>query len=352
MEPCVQDVSDLEKSLPSGPVSTWTLDSIHSDVYPFLDASPDSNSSVPDDIFKEFTSVFLKKQSEKLPIHREFDCTIDLVPNAAPHHGKIYQLTREEDKVMQDWIAENLAKGFIRNSSSPSWCAVFLCETKRQTTALHGLPGLNKNTIKDRNPIPLISEMLRTLSYRKGLHYLWTYAELTIFCESRRVTNPKLRSSRKYGQFEFLVMPFGLANAPAQFQRMMNTLFRDSIGKFVLVYLDDIVIYSEDLEKHKEHVKSVLTILRANGLYCKLEKCHFYQQEISYLGYVISPNGICMDSAKVKALQDWPTPRKLRDYPSAFGVCQFLSDSHSELFQYDLPLDETSQERHTILLGC
>ncbi|KAH9263371.1 hypothetical protein BASA83_013262 [Batrachochytrium salamandrivorans] len=87
MEPYVQDVLDLEKSLPSGPVSTWNLDSIHSDVYPFLDASPDSNSSVPADIFKEFTSVFSKKQSEKLPIHREFDCTIDLVPNAAPHHG-------------------------------------------------------------------------------------------------------------------------------------------------------------------------------------------------------------------------------------------------------------------------
>ncbi|KAH9249910.1 hypothetical protein BASA81_012283 [Batrachochytrium salamandrivorans] len=130
MEPCVQDVSDLEKSLPSGPVSTWTLDSIHSDVYPFLDASPDSNSSVPDDIFKEFTSVFSKKQSEKLPIHREFDCTIDLVPNAAPHHGKIYQLTREEDKVMQDWIAENLAKGFIRNSSSPHGAPCFFVKQK------------------------------------------------------------------------------------------------------------------------------------------------------------------------------------------------------------------------------
>ncbi|KAH6584021.1 hypothetical protein BASA61_007784 [Batrachochytrium salamandrivorans] len=104
--------------------------------------------------------------------------------------------------------------------------------------------GLNKNTIKDRNPIPLISEMLRTLSIGK-VFTTWTCAELTIFCESRRVTNPKLRSSRSMGQFEFLVMPFGLANAPAQFQRMMNTLFRDSIGKFVLVYLDDIVVYSE-----------------------------------------------------------------------------------------------------------
>ncbi|KAH9264032.1 hypothetical protein BASA83_012503 [Batrachochytrium salamandrivorans] len=209
MEPCVQDASDLEKGLPSGPVSTWTLDSIHSDVYPFLDASPDSNLSVPDDILKEFTSVFSKKQSEKLPIHREFDCTIDLVPNAAPHHGKIYQLTREEDKVMQDWIAENLAKGFIRN------------------------------------------KMLRTLSIGK----VFTTLDLRGAYNLLRIKEgdePKTAFITKYGQFEFLVMPFGLANAPAQFQRMMNTLFRDSIGKFILVYLDDIVVYSEDLEKHKE----------------------------------------------------------------------------------------------------
>ncbi|KAH9245139.1 hypothetical protein BASA81_017394 [Batrachochytrium salamandrivorans] len=267
---------------------------------------------------RSFTSVFSKKQSEKLPIHREFDCTIDLVPNAAPHHGKIYQLTREEDKVMQDWIAENLAKGFIRNKHHQG--------SESDSLSYQKCSGLSPS-----------GKVFTT----------WTYAEPYNLLRIKEGDEPKTAFITKYGQFEFLVMPFGLANAPAQFQRMMNTLFRDSIGKFVLVYLDDIVIYSENLEKHKEHVKSVLTILRANGLYCKLEKCHFYQQEISYLGYVISPNGICMDSAKVKALQDWPTPRKLARYPSAFGVCQFLSDSHSELFQYDLPLDEASKERRT-----
>ncbi|KAJ1332481.1 hypothetical protein BSLG_008783 [Batrachochytrium salamandrivorans] len=322
MEPCVQDASDSGEDVIPGPVSTWTLDSIHSDVYPFLDASPDSNSSVPADIFKEFTSVFSKKQSEKLPIHREFDCTIDLVPNAAPHHGKIYQLTREEDKVMQDWITENLAKGFIRNSLSPHGAPCFFVKQKDKLRLCMDYRGLNKNTIKDRNPIPLISEMLRTLSIGK----IFTTLDLRGAYNLLRIKEgdePKTAFITKYGQFEFLVMPFGLANAPAQFQRMMNTLFRDSIGKFVLVYLDDIVVYSENLEKHKEHVKSVLAILSKNGLYCKLEKFHFYQQEISYLGYAISSNGICMDSAKVKALQDWPTPRKLRDIQVLLGFANF-----------------------------
>ncbi|KAH9250847.1 hypothetical protein BASA81_011359 [Batrachochytrium salamandrivorans] len=147
--------------------------------------------------------------------------------------------------------------------------------------------GLNKNTIKDRNPIPLISEMLRTLSIGKvftTLDLRGAYNLLRI----KEVDEPKTAFITKYGQFEFLVMPFGLANAPAQFQRMMNTLFRDSIGKFVLVYLDDIVVYSEDLETHKEHVKSVLAILSKNGLYCKLEKCHFYQQKSVILEKSIS----------------------------------------------------------------
>ncbi|KAH9274024.1 hypothetical protein BASA83_003665 [Batrachochytrium salamandrivorans] len=284
MEPCVQDASDSGEDVIPGPVSTWTLDSIHSDVYPFLDASPDSNSSVPADIFKEFTSVFSKKQSEKLPIHREFDCTIDLVPNAAPHHGKIYQLTREEDKVMQDWITENLAKGFIRNSLSPHGAPCFFVKQKDKLRLCMDYRGLNK--IPSRIGIRFLSsQKCSGLSLLERSSLLWTCAELTIFCESRRVTNPKLRLLR--------------------------------------IYLDDIVVYSENLEKHKEHVKSVLAILSKNGLYCKLEKFHFYQQEISYLGYAISSNGICMDSAKVKALQDWPTPRKLRDIQVLLGFANF-----------------------------
>ncbi|KAH6575793.1 hypothetical protein BASA60_004844 [Batrachochytrium salamandrivorans] len=118
-------------------------------------------------------------------------------------------------------------------------------------------------------------------------------------------------------------MPFGLANAPAQFQRMMNALFRDVVGKHVLVYLDDIVIYSDTMDKHVKQVQSVLGVLRDNGLYCKAEKCHFYQTEIKYLGYIISSNGIRMDPSKISAVQEWPTPRKaLKD---AFAHSDFLT---------------------------
>ncbi|KAH6596565.1 hypothetical protein BASA61_003449 [Batrachochytrium salamandrivorans] len=228
--------------------------------------------------FKKPTYI-LSDLADVLPPHRNFDCAIDLKPLSEPSYGKIYQLTREEDTVMQDWIKENLKKGYIRSSSSPHGAPCFFVKQKDKLRLCMDYRGLNKNTIKDRNPIPLISEMLRTLSSGK----IFTTLDLRGAYNLLRIKDgdeQKTSFITKYGQFEFLVMPFGLANAPAQFQRMMNSLFQDMISKFVLVYLDDIVIYSDNLKDHKTHVRSVLRILSDNRLFCKPEKCHFYQTEI------------------------------------------------------------------------
>ncbi|KAH9264253.1 hypothetical protein BASA83_012270 [Batrachochytrium salamandrivorans] len=157
----------LEKRYFPGPVSTWTLDSIHSDVYPFLDASPDSNSSIPDDILKEFTSVFSRSSPRNSPSIVSSTARSTLSQMLLPIMVRFTKLTQEEDKVMQDWIAENLAKGFIRNSSSPHGAPCFFVKQKDKLRLCMDYRGLNKNTIKDRNPIPLISEMLRTLSIGK-----------------------------------------------------------------------------------------------------------------------------------------------------------------------------------------
>ncbi|KAH6596909.1 hypothetical protein BASA50_004844 [Batrachochytrium salamandrivorans] len=297
-------------------------ETIQAEVYPFLEASPISVTPIPPDINKEFSSVFSESQADILPAHRSFDCTINLSSSAEPSYGRIYQLTREEDKVMQEWISENLAKGFIRNSSSPYGAPCFFVKQKDKLRLCMDYRGLNKQTIKDRNPIPLISEMLRTLSIGK----IFTTLDLRGAYNLLRIKEgdePKTAFITKYGQFEFLVMPFGLANAPAQFQRMMNSLFRHMISKFVLVYLDDIVVYSDNLEDHKEHVRQVLQILKDNNLFCKAEKCHFYQTEIKYLGYIISPNGTSMDPSKISAVQDWPTPKKVRELQVFLGFTNF-----------------------------
>ncbi|KAH9253867.1 hypothetical protein BASA81_008179 [Batrachochytrium salamandrivorans] len=235
-----------------------------------------------------FSSLFSEDQAETLPPHRDFDCSIDLKPASEPFHGKIYQLTREEDKVMQEWIKDNLRKGFIR--------------TAVRHMAHHA--SLSFTTLDLRGAYNL-------LRIKEG-------------------DESKTSFITKYGQFEFLVMPFGLANAPAQFQRMMNSLFRDVIGKHVLVYLDDIVIYSDNMSDHIAQVQNVLRVLQDNGLYCKAEKCHFYKSEIKYLGYIISADGLRMDPSKISAVQSWPTPKKeqeksLQDLKTAFANSDFLT---------------------------
>ncbi|KAK5670272.1 hypothetical protein QVD99_8720 [Batrachochytrium dendrobatidis] len=348
----------LDNSKPLMDLNDQTTDSIQADVYPHIDASPTSNSSVPAEIMAEFASSFSESKADILPPHREFDCAIELAPNTTPSHGKIYQLTREEDKTMQAWIFDNMKKGFIRSSSSPHGAPCFFVKQKDKLRLCMDYRGLNKNTVKDRNPIPLISEMLRTLASGK----VFTTLDLRGAYNLLRIKEgdeSKTSFITKYGQFEFLVMPFGLANAPAQFQRMMNDLFREMIGKNVLVYLDDIVIYSENMQEHKTHVRKVFQVLRKNLLFCKPEKCHFYQTKITYLGYIVSADGISMDPGKIKAVQDWPTPKKMRDVQVFLGFTNFyraliinysnITCHLTKLFKKDVPFKWGPEQERSFL---
>ncbi|KAH9251019.1 hypothetical protein BASA81_011196 [Batrachochytrium salamandrivorans] len=179
--------------------SILSLDSIQEGVYPFVEASPLSESGVPADILSQFESVFSKDLAETLPPHRDFDCSIELIPGSVPAYGKIYHLTREEDTVMQEWIKDNLRQGFIRSSSSPHGAPCFFVKQKDKLRLCMDYRGLNKNTIKDRNPIPLISEMLRTLSTGK----VFTTLDLRGAYNLLRIKEgdePKTSFITKYGQ--------------------------------------------------------------------------------------------------------------------------------------------------------
>ena len=132
----------------------------------------------------------------------------------------------------------------------------------------------------------------------------------------------------RYGSFEWSVMPFGLTNAPAAFQRFMNDIFSDLLDVCVVIYLDDILIYSNDMSEHHRHVKEVLKRLRKAGLYAKAEKCEFHSESVKYLGYILSPSGLTMSDDKVKIIQDWPEPKKIKNIQSFLGFinfyCQFI----------------------------
>jgi len=161
--------------------------------------------------------------------------------------------------------------------------------------------GLNKITKKNRYPLPLISSLLDRLRTGK----IFTKLDLRGAYNLLRIRSGdewKTAFRTRHGHFEYTVMPFGLTNAPAVFQYLMNDIFRDYMDEFVMVYLDDILIFSKDQEIHDKHVQLVLATLREHGLYAKLEKCEFDKSLVAFLGYVISLDDIFMDKSKVETI--------------------------------------------------
>ena len=127
----------------------------------------------------------------------------------------------------------------------------------------------------------------------------------------------------RYGHYEFTVVSFGLTNAPATFMCLMNGIFRKYLDKFIIVFLDDILIYSKSEEEHEEHLRITLQVLRENQLYAKLSKCSFYQRQIQYLGHIISEEGISIDPSKIEAIKEWPTLKNVTEVRSFMGLASY-----------------------------
>jgi hypothetical protein len=181
---------------------------------------------------------------------------------------------------------------------------------------------LNKITIKNRYPLPRIDEMLDRLN---GAKY-FTKMDLARGYHQIRIKEediPKTAFRTRYGHYEYTVMPFGLCNAPATFQRLMNDIFRPYLDDFVVIYLDDILIYSKNLKEHKEHVRKVLELLRAHKLYAKHSKCAFAQIEVEFLGHILSQEGIATDPRKVEAIRQWPQLKTVHDVRSFLGMANY-----------------------------
>jgi hypothetical protein len=148
----------------------------------------------------------------------------------------------------------------------------------------------------------------------------------------------------KYGSFEYLVMPFGLTNAPAAFQRFMNDLFRDLLDITVVVYLDDILIFSKDPAEHSNHVREVLQRLARNQLFCKPSKCHFHVTTVDYLGIQISPQGFSMDEKKIEAVTSWPTPKSVKQVQAFLGFVNYLRRFIPDFSSIARPLHNLTQK--------
>ncbi|KAJ8519009.1 hypothetical protein ONZ45_g4010 [Pleurotus djamor] len=279
-------------------------------------------AKVPEE-YHEFADVFSKGRAETLAEHRPYDLKIDLEEGAKPPVGGIIPLSQAEQLTVKKFIDEHLGMGFIRSTNSPHGAPVLFAKKKDGSLRLCvDYRGLNKVTRRDRYPLPLIADLLD--APKKARYY--TKIDLRHAYHLIRVREGdewKTAFRTRYGSYEWLVMPFGLTNAPAAFQRFMNDIFGDLIDKCVIVYLDDILIYSDSLEEHKKTVKEVLRRLRANKLYAKGEKCEFHADTVEYLGYILSPDGLKMSEDKIKVIQDWPEPRKVKDVQSFLGFANF-----------------------------
>ncbi|GJX41729.1 putative reverse transcriptase domain-containing protein [Tanacetum coccineum] len=273
-------------------------------------------------IVRDFPDVF-PEDLPGLPPTRQVEFQIDLIPGAAPVARAPYRLAPSEMKELSEQLKELSDKGFIRPSSSP-WGAPVLFVKKKDGSFRMCIDyrELNKLTVKNRYPLPRIDDLFDQLQgssvyskidLRSGYHQL----------RVREEDIPKTAFRTRYGHYEFQVMPFGLTNAPAVFMDLMNRVCKPYLDKFVIVFIDDILIYSKNKQEHEEHLKLILELLKKEELCAKFSKCKFWIPKVQFLGHVINSQGIYVDPAKIKSIKDWAFPKSPTEIRQFLGLAGY-----------------------------
>ncbi|KAD5960858.1 hypothetical protein E3N88_12330 [Mikania micrantha] len=280
----------------------------------------------------EYPDVF-PDELPGLPPDREIEFSIDLIPGAQPISKAPYRMAPLELKELKEQLQELLELGFIRPSVSPWGAPVLFVKKKDGSMRLCiDYRELNKITIRNRYPLPRIDDLFDQLQgakffskidLRSGYHQL----------KIREEDVSKSAFRTRYGHYEFLVMPFGLTNAPAVFMDLMNRVFHEFLDKFVIVFIDDILVYSKSKEDHEEHLRKVLETLRQKKLYAKFSKCEFWLNQVAFLGHVVSAEGIMMDPAKIEAITKWPRPTSATEVRSFLGVKYSWNEEREKSFE-------------------
>ena len=277
--------------------------------------------------YQEFADVFSEEKAARFPLKKPWDLSIDLeIPpeeyTSKIGRGGIYAMNREERKELDEWVKDNLKKGYIRPSRSPISAPVFFIGKKDGKKRLvQNYKKINQYTRKDAYPLPIMKVLADRVEGSRiftALDLRWGYHNVRI----KEGDEWKAAFTTPMGLFEPLVMLFGLTNSPSAFQRMMDDILRGT-EHFTVVYLDDILIYSQNLEEHRVHVKEVLQRLKDNDLFCKPEKCVFETDCLEYLGTWIEKGTLRMDKDKLEAIENWPIPRKVKDVRSFLGFANF-----------------------------
>ena len=270
----------------------------------------------------EYADVFLD-DLPGLPPDRAIEFVIELQPGTAPISKRPYRMPPKELAELKIQLQELLDKGYIRPSSSPWGCPALFVKKKDDCLRLCvDYRPLNAVTIKNKYPFPRIdvlfdqlagAKIFSKIDLRSGYHQI----------KIRPCDIPKTAFSTRYGLYEYLVMSFGLTNAPAYFIYLMNSVFMPELDKFIVVFIDDILIYSKNKKEHEQHLRIVLQRLRDHQLYAKFSKCEFWLNSVKFLGHTISSEGISVDPSKVQEVMDWKPPTSVHQIRSFLGLAGY-----------------------------
>ena len=257
------------------------------------------------------------------PFRRNHDHKIVLKEVSNPVNQRPYRYAVQQKNEIDKMIQDLLQAGTVQPSSSPYASPVVLVKKKDNTWRLCvDYRKFNEMTVKDRFPIPLIEDLMDEL----GGSCIYSKIDLRAGYHQVRMAENDIHKTAfrtHSGHYEYLVMPFGLTNAPATFQGLMNHVFSKCLRKFVLIFFDDILIYSSSLEEHLVHLRVVFELMRLNKLFAKRSKCEFATDRVEYLGHFIQANRVATDPSKLKAVREWPVPKNLKALRGFLGLAGY-----------------------------
>jgi hypothetical protein len=273
-------------------------------------------------VVREFPDVF-PEDLPGLPPERDVEFVIELKPGMTPISRWSYRMPPNELAELKTQLQHLLEKGFIRPSSSPWGYPAIFVKTKDQTLRMCvDYRPLNEVTIKNKYPLPRIDILFDQLTGARVFSKIYLRSGYHQIC-IRPEDIAKTAFTMRYGLFEYLVMSFGLTNASSHFTYLMNSVFMPELDKFVVDFIDDILIYSKNEEEHAKHLRIVLTRLREHQLYAMFSKCAFWLEEIQFLGHVLSAKGIAIDPSKVQDILEWKSPTTVHQVRSFLGLAGY-----------------------------